>query len=40
VLNELHASDEYLDMEFVEFLEFLVRISYWTTKHDEELKDE
>merc|ERR1711992_449697 len=30
VIDEMHGSDEYADMEFVELLEFLVRIAYVT----------
>ena len=28
VIDEMHGSDEYADMEFVELLEFLVRYAY------------
>jgi hypothetical protein len=36
VLNEIEARREYLDMELMEFLEFLVRISYAATlKHSD-----
>ena len=32
VFDELNSYQEYLDMEFVEFLEFLVRITYLVLK--------
>ena len=34
VIDEEHGSAEYSDMEFVEFLEFLVRIAYVYTQKD------
>ena len=32
VFDELNGFNEYLEMEFVEYLEFIVRISYVFTK--------
>jgi len=37
VLNENGASNEYLDMELMEFLEFIVRISYVAATHSNEM---
>ena len=34
VFDEQVAKDEYADMEFEEFLEFLVRITYLTPSED------
>jgi len=39
VLNENGASNEYLDMELMEFLEFIVRISYVAALASTEMAD-
>lgn len=39
VIDESTSSDEYSDMEFVEFLEFLVRIAFLKYKEDPVAQD-
>lgn len=40
VIDESTSSDEYSDMEFVEFLEFLVRIAFLKYKEDPVAQDQ
>ena len=39
VLNENSSSNEYIDMELMEFLEFIVRSAYVGASHSNEMAD-